>query len=56
MWGASAHRNFYNTLSKMSGESPAVLALFIKKYAASIQKSDPASAIQLLNVAKSIKG
>lgn len=56
MWGTSAHRNFYNTLSKMSGESPAVLALFIKKYATNIQKSDPAAAIQLLNVAKSIKG
>ena len=56
MWGTSAHRNFYNTLSKMSGESPAVLALFIKKYATGIQKSDPAAAVQLLNVAKSIKG
>lgn len=55
MWG-KAHRNFYESLSKMSGESPAVLSLFIKKYASNIQKSDPATAIQLLNVAKSIKG
>jgi len=56
MWGTAAHRNFYNTLSKMSGESPVVLSLFIKKYASSIQKSDPATAIQLLSVAKSIRG
>jgi hypothetical protein len=57
MWGGkAAHRNFYQTLSKMSGESPVVLSLFIKKYALSIQNNDPATAIQLLNVAKSIKG
>lgn len=56
MWGGAAHRNFYNTLSKMSGESPVVLSLFIKKYASSIQESDPAAAIQLLSVAKSIRG
>jgi hypothetical protein len=56
MWGTASHRNFYNALSKMSGESPVVLSLFIKKYASSIQKSDPTTAIQLLNVAKSIRG
>lgn len=55
MWG-KAHNKFYEALSKMSGESPVVLSLFIKKYASSIQKNDPATAIQLLNVAKSIKG
>lgn len=56
MWGTASHRNFYESLSKMSGESPIVLSLFIKKYAVSIQKNDPATAIQLLNVAKSIRG
>lgn len=54
MWG-KAHNKFYKALFKMSGESPAVLSLFIKKYASSIQKNDPATAIQLLNVARSIK-
>ena len=49
------HKKFYETLQKMSGESPAVLSLFIKKYATSIQKNDPSTAIQLLKVANSIK-
>ena len=50
-----AHQKFYETLEKMSGESPAILSLFIKKYALSVQKKDPSTAIQLLKVANSIK-
>lgn len=51
-----AHNNFYESLRKMSGESPLVLSSFIKKYATSIQKIDPITAIQLLKISNSIKG
>lgn len=55
MWGKSSHRNFYQTLNKMSNESPIVLSSFIKKYADKIKTTDPATSIQLLKVVQSIK-
>lgn len=51
----SAHSNFYNSLEKMSGESPLVLSNYIKKYALSIKDNDLGTALQLLKIAKNIR-
>jgi viroplasmin and RNaseH domain-containing protein len=50
------HHNFFSSLQTLSDESPAILALHIKKYAAAIQNTDPETAIKLLNIVKSIRG
>lgn len=50
------HKKFYESLEKMSNESPLILASYIKKYAASIKSSDPKTSAKLLNIAKRIKG
>lgn len=51
----SAHKNFFNSLQTLSGESPLMLALFIKKYANSIAKSDKSTAVKLFKIAQRIK-
>jgi len=51
-----AHKNFYASLEAMSGEHPQILANYISKYAKSIQGTDPATAIELLQIAKSVRG
>ena len=48
------HRKFYSSLESMSQESPAILALYIKKYANSIRTSDPKFAVNLLKMASDI--
>ena len=50
------HKKFYDSLQKMSNESPLILASYIKKYASSIKSNDPETAIKLLNIVKSIRG
>lgn len=55
-FGKASHQEFYHTLETMASESPLILASFIKRYAAKIQKSDPKTSVQLFNIAKSIKG
>jgi hypothetical protein len=52
---SQAHKKFYEALQKMSGESPVILSLFIKKYAASIQSASPTTALKLFKVARSIE-
>lgn len=51
-----AHTSFYESLESLAGESPIILKKFISKYAASIQHTDPVTAIKLLKVASRIKG
>lgn len=55
--GKPSNKNalFYQSLSKLSKEDPKILASFIKKYANSIQSTDPATAIKLLQIVKNIK-
>ena len=53
---SSAHQNFYESLQAMSQESPLILAKYIAKYAASIQTTDPETAVNLFGIAKQIKG
>lgn len=53
---SNTHANFFNSLQKMSDESPLLLASFISKYARKIQATDPTTAVQLLNIVKRIKG
>jgi ElaB/YqjD/DUF883 family membrane-anchored ribosome-binding protein len=50
------HQKFYSTLESLSGESPILLASFIRKYAASIQEVDPETSVNLFKIAKSIRG
>lgn len=50
------HASFYSSLESLGHESPQVLAKYISKYAISIQKSDPNTALELFNVARRIKG
>jgi len=50
-----AHQSFYNSLEALSKESPLILAKYISKYAASIQHSDSAMAIELFSIARKIK-
>jgi hypothetical protein len=52
---ASRHESFYKSLSKMSKESPILVASYINKYASSIQSSDPTVALKLFQVARSIE-
>jgi hypothetical protein len=49
-----SHSQFYASLEALSGESPLILATIIRKYAKSIQSTDPATAIQLLKIASNI--
>lgn len=51
-----AHVKFLNSLQSMSNEDPFILSSYIKKYASSIETSDPTTAIKLFNIAKLIKG
>jgi hypothetical protein len=53
---SNTHANFFNSLQKMSNESPLLLASYISKYAKKIQEADPATSIQLLKIVKRIKG
>lgn len=55
MFGKAAHYNFFKTLESLSGESPLIMASFITKYAKSLQKTDPVTAIKLFKIAKDIK-
>lgn len=50
----SSHKSFFKSLTSLSQENPVILASYIKKYAQSIQGSDPIMAIKLLQVVKSI--
>jgi hypothetical protein len=52
----SAHDNFYRSLETLSQESPVILAKYIAKYASSIQRLDPETAIKLFGIVKKIKG
>jgi len=52
----SSHKDFMNSLESLSGEDPRILSAYIKKYAQSIQGTDPVVAIKLLQLSKSIKG
>lgn len=49
-----SHSQFYASLEALEGESPLILASIIRKYAKSIQSSDPTTAIQLLKIASNI--
>lgn len=49
-----AHKQFVTMLESLSGESPLVLAAVIRKYARSIQTSDPKVSAQLFKVASRI--
>lgn len=51
-----AHNEFLSSLESMSSESPAMLALYIKKYAQSIQSTDLETSINLLKISKAIGG
>ena len=51
-----AHQKFYDSLQAMAGEHPHILANYISKYAKSIQATDPVNAIELLQIAKSVRG
>lgn len=51
----ASHIKFYKTLEKMSGESPAILASYINKYARSIQSVDPETSIKLFGISKAIR-
>lgn len=51
----TSHQRFYESLEAMGQEDPAILAKYISKYAASIQKSDPEVAINLLLLVQQIK-
>lgn len=53
--GVTAHQKFYNSLQKLSNESPVILAMYINKYAKSIQSTDLVTAIKLFKIAKSIE-
>lgn len=50
-----AHSKFYEELQSLSNEHPLILAGYIKKYAVSIQDSDPETSIQLFKIVRSIK-
>lgn len=56
MWGKKSHQKFLNSLESLAGESPFLLASHIKKYAKSIQGTDPEAAIELFKIVKSIRG
>lgn len=52
----AAHAKFMSSLNALANESPIILAAFIKKYARSIEESDPETSIKLFGIAKSIRG
>jgi hypothetical protein len=56
MQASSSHREFVRSLEALANEDPLVLSAYIRKYATSIQQTDPLKAIQLFNIAKSIRG
>ena len=51
----ASHQSFYDMLESLADESPVILAAFIKKYAKSIELTDPETSIKLFNISKSIK-
>jgi hypothetical protein len=51
-----AHEDFYKSLEAMSEEDPRILVGYISKYAASIQRQDPDTAIRLFELVRQIKG
>ncbi len=55
MWGKKSHQQFFASLESMAGESPILLASYIKKYAKSIETADPETAIQLFKIVKAIR-
>jgi hypothetical protein len=48
------HKVFFESLQSLSNEEPILLSAHIKKYARSIQITDPETAIQLFQIAKNI--
>lgn len=50
-----SHGQFFASLEALSGESPLILASIIRKYAKSIQTTDPATCIQLLKISSNIR-
>lgn len=52
---AKGHKEFFESLQVLSNEQPAVLAKFILKYAKAIEKSDPITYDNLINIIKSIQ-
>jgi hypothetical protein len=48
------YTNFYNSLQRLSSESPLILKKYISKYAKSIQGSDPETAVHLFKIANRI--
>jgi hypothetical protein len=52
----TSHQNFYESLQSLSDENPHIIARYIAKYATSIEKSDPETAVVLFNVIRKIKG
>ena len=52
----AAHAKFFASLESMSNEDPRILAVYIAKYAKSIQGDDPETAINLFRIVKQIKG
>lgn len=56
MWGKKSHQKFLSSLESFSGESPIILAAYIKKYAQLIKSTDFETSIELLKIAKSIRG
>lgn len=56
MWGKASHLKFLESLESFAGESPLLLASYIKKYAKSIQGTNPEAAIELFKIVRSIRG
>lgn len=52
----AAYKSFVESLNVFSEEDPTLLAAHISKYARSIQADDPATAIRLFKIAKSLRG
>jgi len=53
---AAEHKQFYTVLESMANENPLVVSAFIRKYARSIQSTDPETAIKLFTISKQLKG
>lgn len=52
----SSHSDFIDSLNIFADEPPALLALYISKYAKSIQANNPETAIKLFKLAHSLRG
>lgn len=55
MWGKSSHKKFFNTLEALSNDSPILIKNYIKKYAKSIEETDPTLSIKLFNLTRTIR-